>query len=163
MTPFLLSLTALILQTSYFPSLRVMVFAPFLAIVCRQGNLLLCLWLSLFCGLLLDLCNTQLSFGIFSASYLATGFLAYRNRHLFFYDNPLSIPLYTIVISSLFFAIHIFILFFLRQLPSLSLGGVLTNMLFQPLGDALYAFCWFTCPLLIYNLFRRKGNKCYHN
>jgi len=157
--PFILSLLTLFFSTLFFPSIRLVVFAPFLAVVILRKPLLLGLWAATLCGLLTDLLSSDTRFGMFALSYLIVALLLYRYKTHFFEETKRSIPLFTIFFSLIFSLIHTFLIAFFHEAISLDWKGVLTTFFLMPLVDGLYAFFWFTCPMLLYTIFSlRKRN-----
>lgn len=157
--PFCLSFFALLFAPLFFPTIRLVAFAPFLVFVFLRRPFFPSLWIATFCGLLVDLCNTDTRFGLFSLTYLVTASICYRINAYFFEDSPLSISLYTAFIASVFSIFQmIFLSFFHKSLP-FNWQVAFTNFLFMPLLDALYAFIWFSSPLVLYTIFsgRKKG------
>ena len=138
--PFLLALAALF----FFPTLSV--FTPFFAIVFQKKTFLQSLWIAALCGLLIDLLSSHARFGLFSLSHLLAAATTYRFRRHFFEEKFFSIPLYTGLIA---LSLSVFQSLFICPL------GFLTASFLMPLADMVYAFFWFTCPLMIYPLCRK--------
>jgi hypothetical protein len=108
--------------------------------------------LSLLCGLLLDLMSSEFRFGIITLTAVATTLLLYAQKKHFFEDKPLAFSLFTAVISAVFFAIHLCLVYCLDR------GAPITAALMvMPLLDGLYAFLWFTCPLKLYKYVKKRG------
>ncbi len=149
---FALSLFALFFSPLFLPSIRLTVFAPFLAILFQRKSLLISLWIAMLCGLLIDLCSSDTHFGIFALCNLCTAGLTYRFRHFFFEENPFSIPLNTMLIS---ITLSLTQLFLVQQPIPFHPQWILASFFLMPLVDALYAFFWFTCPRMLYNRLRR--------
>lgn len=149
---FFLAFFAFLFWTLFFPNLRLFCFAPFLALTFQRKSLQTSLWIAAFCGLFLDLLGSATHFGFFSLVTALCTLFCYRFRHAFFEDRLFSVPLYTALISSVFSLLHLFLF------PSLlSIKGILGSVLILPVLDALYAFLWFTCPMVLYHLFFRSA------
>ncbi|NGX47606.1 MAG: hypothetical protein K1000chlam3_00985 [Chlamydiae bacterium] len=140
--PFFLAFFAFLFSSAIFSTFRLFYFAPFLAIVLQRLPLQKSLWIASFCGLALDLLSTATRFGLYSLLTVACALLAYRFKRWFFEESLFSIPLYTALISSIFVLLQWVVL--------------IRAPLWLPLFDALYAFLWFTCPILLYNLLIKR-------
>lgn len=137
---FLLALIALLLAPNVFPSVRLLTFSPFFALVFLRKNFLTSLWIACLCGLILDLFTVDIRFGVFALCSAATAAVTFKFKSYFYEDNLFSIPLYTALISAVFSAIQ----FILLQHP------VSFNLLLMPILDACYGFIWFTVPRMVY-------------
>lgn len=157
--PFLLALFALFFSTIFFSTLRLIAFAPFFAILFVRKPYLFSLWTACLCGLLVDLCNTDIRFGLFSLGYLLTTVFAHRIKSRFFETSPLSICVYTSIISALFSVIQCILMPLFHETLSLSMRVLITSCILMPLVDALYALIWFICPMWAYQFFIRKKEK----
>lgn len=151
---FILALIAHVCGPLVFPSIRLMAFAPFLALALMRKELLPALWLCSLAGLMLDLTTSNPHFGLFAFSYFVTALATFRFRRHFYEEGLLSLPLFTILIS--FFWTLLFLLFG-GFTPNLS--SIASNLIVMPLFDALYAFFWFTCPCMMYNRFKKKPRR----
>lgn len=149
---FALALFALSFGTLFFPSIRFIVFAPFFAIVFQRKNMGSSLWIATLCGLCVDLLSSDLRFGAFAVCSLVAAAITHNLRNYFFEEKLLSIPLYTALISIVFSAAQFF---FIRHLITINLQWTLSTFLVMPMIDALYGFVWFTCPKLLYCIFKR--------
>lgn len=148
---FFLALAAFLFSTAFFPSIRLIHFAPFLALTFQRKSLLPSLWMATGCGLLMDLFASNLRFGFFSFLAALTTFFCHRFRRFFFEEKKRSLPLFTALISSVFSFLH------LLFVPSLFTGKTLLgSCIVFPILDALYAFFWFCAPLLFYDFFTRR-------
>jgi hypothetical protein len=137
---FLLALIALLLAPNVFPSIRLLTFSPFFALVFLRKNFLTSLWIACLSGLILDLFTVDIRFGVFALCSAATAAVTYKFKSYFYEDNFFSIPLFTALISTVFSIIQ----FVLLQHP------VSFNLLLMPLLDAIYGFVWFTAPRMVY-------------
>jgi len=129
--PFLLGTASLL----FIPSLKLFYFAPFLVIVLQRSSLFACLVWGAICGLFLDFLGSVLPFGMHAFLTTICVAIGFRFRKWFFEENIFSHALYTILLS--------FIMSFLDP------TGLPLSLLMTPL-DGLYAFCIFTCPILLY-------------
>lgn len=150
--PFVLALLATLFSSLLFPSLHLITFAPFLALVYMRHSFISSLWLALCAGLIIDLTNSSLTFGLNALAYLGATTLLYKERRNFFKDSGVALMLYTGCIS--LFLSFIMILF---HGISLTPAILLSDLLLMPAVDAVYAFLWFTCPIKLYHYVKRVG------
>lgn len=148
--PFLLALTAALFSNVFIPIVPLFAFAPFLAVVIMRKTLFVSLWLALLCGLIIDLVNTESRFGWYAMCYTATLFLVYPQRRHFFDDKPSALALLTAIISAVCTGIQLMLLFGIRKKLPFSWGLVFTDLIGMSFLDALYAFVWFTCSLILF-------------
>lgn len=159
--PFILALFALLFSSIFFPSLKLLPFAPFLAIAYNRSSFVRSLYLSLICGLLIDLLSSEVRFGFATLSTCMTTAILYRQKRHFFEDKPLALSLFTIVISLVFTSLSfVLVNFFGKSLP-LTRKFFMSDLVIMPLIDGAYAFFWFTCPLKFYNHIRKIGIRSY--
>lgn len=149
--PFCLSLCALFLGGIFLPTLKLLTFAPFLALVFRKKSFLSSLWIAASCGLLIDLLNTDIRFGLFALAYVSTAAILYRLHPLFFEEKPLSLFLYISLISSvLSISQYVLMNAFSKSIP-LTFPFALTSFLLMPIVDGVVAFLWLIGPLMLYS------------
>ncbi|MBS0615511.1 MAG: hypothetical protein JSR58_03045 [Verrucomicrobia bacterium] len=151
---FLLALIMTLVSTAIFPSLKLMTFAPFFALSFYRVSFPKALWIAFGCGLLLDLLSSELRFGLQALACTVISSIFYTQKRHFFEDKPLAFSAFSALIS---LALTIFLLF-LTYLP-FQVGTLLTNLIFMPVLDGLYAFLWFTCPLKLYTYIQKTGWK----
>ena len=142
--------------TALFPEIRVWAFAPFLAILFHRVAFSKALWISFFCGLLLDCLSSQLRFGLFALSHVLVSFLLYREKRHFFEEKALALSLYTILISA-FLSLFFMLFAYWSQEIEWSISLVFSDLVLMPFLDGIYAFFWFTCPLSLILYFKKYG------
>lgn len=153
--PFSLALLAHFFSPLFFPSIRLLAFAPFLILVMRNKTFYSTLWIAALVGLIVDFSSSELFFGLFSLSYTLATLISYKQSRLFFEEGLLSLAL-AAVLFSLYFSPISFLLIHLFDHPlQASATALATNFLLMPLIDGVYAFFWFTCPLFMYNQISR--------
>jgi len=136
--------------TSFFPILP---FSPYLAILYRRSEWIKALWIATLCGFILDLLSTS-PFGLHALQMLVVTICLYRFR-IYFVDKPIGLASYTALISlasTLFSRLSLII--YDSGLP-FTFKGLITDFILMPLADALYAFLFFSCPLIFYQLLRK--------
>lgn len=154
--PFTLAICFAFLGTAFFPGIRIWVFSPFLAILYHRVSFAGSLWISFFCGLLLDCISSQFRFGLFALSHVLASFFLYSQKKHFFEDKWVALSLYSWLIS---FFLSSFLMLFACMGSSLkgSLQLIVSDLFFMPLLEGIYAFLWFTCPLSLIVYFKRHG------
>ena len=135
---------------SLFP---VLPFAPYLAILYRRSEWIKALWVSTFCGLILDLLGVS-PFGLHALQMLLVTASVYRFR-IYFVDKPIGLASYTAIISLTLTLFSRFSLILYDSRLPFTFKGLITDFILMPLGDALYGFLFFSCPLILYRLLRK--------
>ena len=153
---FTLALLFMLFGTVFFPQIRIWPFTPFLVFVFHRVRFYKALWISFFCGLLLDLFSSQFRFGLFAFSHVATTFLFYKQKKHFFEDKALSLSLFTAFLSA-FLSLFLFLLCIRNEQITASFSTFFSSFIVMPCLDALYAFFWFTCPISLYAYFKKHG------
>ncbi len=155
--PFSLALFIALFGTALFPHIKFTAFAPFLALLYNKKSFSSSLWISALCGLSLDLLSSERLLGLYALSYSLTTLLAFKQKRHFFEDKPLALSLFTLLISVISTLCQILLIsIFDRSLP-LSGKLFLTDIILMPMVDALYAFLWFSCPMMLYLHIQRVG------
>lgn len=134
-----------------FPMTRLVAFAPFFAILYHRTLRLRALWIASLCGLILDCANAQMRFGTFAFSFCATTFILHRQKRHFFEEKPLSLVLFTILISIVSSTLHLLFLAMFESPPPFSTATLILDILGMSILDGLYAFFWFYLPMVFYS------------
>ncbi len=155
--PFTLALFFALFGSALIPHVRLLAFSPFLALLYTRSSFLSAIWIASLCGLILDLFSSEFRLGIHALAYcLTTLFLYWQKKH-FFEDKPLALSLFTLLISASETIVQLLLIcIFDRTLP-ISSKLLATDLLLMPIADAIYAFLWFSCPMLLYLYFQKKG------
>ena len=157
--PFLLALFAAIFGSVFFPYLHLSFFAPFIALTYYAATLSKALWISVGCGLILDLISSEFRFGLYTLTFVLATLLLYSQKRHFFEDKPLAFSLFASVIAAvLTFLQFILVHLFDRGVPYSALT-LFTDVILMPAVDGLYAFLWFTCPIRLYIYIKKVGWK----
>ncbi|MBI3236693.1 MAG: hypothetical protein HYZ48_03200 [Chlamydiales bacterium] len=158
--PLFLAILALLFGTALFPNLHLFAFSPFFAIVYNKRSLIASLWITALCGTFLDLISSELTFGLTPLYLVLTTCALYRAKKHFFEDKPLSLSLFTALISSVATLLHIATTtIFDRAIHTLSWKFALIDLIIMPMIDAIYAFIWFYLPMRGYLHIRKVGFK----
>lgn len=157
--PFLLALFVALFRTAFLPSLSLMAFAPYLAILFQRKTFLTSLWIAFGCGLICDLLTSQNPFGLCALNFVLTTLLLHSQKRHFFEDRSLTLCVFTFCISSLSTLIQLLLFVMIGQPIGFSAPLILTDLLIMPLFDALYAAVWFIGPMKLYEYIRKQGLK----
>lgn len=153
----LLSLFAIAALFALFPFCQLLSFSPLLALLYHRFPLDRCLLLGALCGLYMDLITPDLRLGIQGLGYVLTTLLLFPHKRHFFADKPLSICLFTALIS-LVSTLILWILLPLSGHPfTLSKMLLVTDLICLPCIDMVYAFLCFCCPLILYSSIKKRG------
>ncbi len=156
---FFLAFIPFLLSPALLPKLRLTFWAPFIVFCYYRFPLIICLWISLACGLSIDLISSTHSFGMHMLAYSVTTGLLYGRKKFFFEDEITTIPLLTIFFSLAWTVIQASLVHLFGGNLGISLAWVFTDLIIMPLLDGLYAFVWFTVPLILWNKTRKWHRK----
>ncbi len=141
MLPFLTALSCQLFFPLLLPKLQLLFFAPYLVVILYHKALLTALWHALFCGVIVDVFAATPLFGYTSINYVVTLLILHTRKHNFFEDKLGTIPLMTLLFSSLS---TLFTLF--EQQALFSPRWIVTDLFEMALLDATFAFIFFSLP-----------------
>ena len=128
-------------------------FSPFLAITSYYRPRTNVLWVSMACGLIMDVFSSS-SFGIYAFSYALTSSILFRYR-IYFLEKPIGFSIFTSIFSLLStIAIRFFLIFDKVSLP-MSWKSFIIDFLVMPFLDGVYSFLFFSIPLILYRLIHK--------
>ena len=156
---FCLAVFATFFGSVFFPSLRLSFFAPFLALSYHASTLSKSLWISLACGLILDLISSEFKFGLYTLTYVLATLILYAQKKHFFEDKPLALSIFTSFIAAVLTILQFVLIHLFDRGISFSTLTLLTDVIFMSALDGLYAFLWFTCPMRLYIYIKKVGWK----
>lgn len=148
---FLIACVMALLEGALFPELRLLPFAPFLALAYYRLSFPSALWAALGTGLLFDLMTAEMRFGLYALNFLLVTTIFYHQKKHFFEDKSLAFSLYTALIS-----LGSTLLLFPFHDLAFSLPSLISDLIIMPLIDGLYAFLWFTTPVKLYKYLNEK-------
>ena len=154
---FVFCLTLTIVSPLLIPNIRLTFFSPFLIMACYKKNLQNCLWIAFICGLILDLLSSNSRLGIHAFNYCLTLIVLYPQKRNFFADSLSTLPIMTFLFSAFSTFFMATVLYSLEMINMLSWQWFATDLLVMPVGDAIYAFCCFIAPALLFGRTRRRG------
>lgn len=114
--------------------------------MCYKRPLLACLWLSIACGVIMDMLGAHTRIGFFAVTYWITTAILYRLKQQFFEDKLSTLPVMTFFFAIFSTIIQAILLNAMGVTLHLTGQWVVTDLLMYPLADALYALLWFAIP-----------------
>ena len=154
---FFLAVMASLFGTLFFPHIRILTFSPFLALTYNRTSLVSSMWIAALCGLILDLTSSELRIGTCALNFCITTLFLYRQKKHFFEDKLLALSLFTALISTVSTIVQLFLSSLFGSAFRLTAKLLFTDLIAMPLVDAVYAFLWFSCPILLYAYCKRVG------
>lgn len=140
-----------------FPTLHVNWLAPFLILVFYRKEWLGALWISLFCGLIIDLSEPTLRFGFHALNYCVATFFIYKYKQNFFCEKLFTLPLLSFVFS-LLVSCSALIFSSLMENVSLSIKNFLLQTVSLASATALYSLIAFNFSFFL----KRKRKQQYY-
>lgn len=154
--PFFLALIATGYASVLLTTMRLHTFAPFLALLYSRCSRMASFWISSLCGLIFDLLGSELRFGAHSLSFGLATLLLYQQKKHFNDEKPLVLSLFTFQLS-LCVTLALLLFSFLSRLSfGLNVKWIAVDFILMAFFDALYAFLWFSCPMMFYSHLRRR-------
>lgn len=144
------------------PTFRLLYFSPFLILVYYQKPYSSSLWISIACGLILDLLASNVRFGLYALNFAMTAAIIYKQRWNFFADSFSTLPIMTFLFSFTSTVIQALLFYIFAKPIPLSLAWVFTDLLAFPALDAIFAVVWFLIlpslsQFFFFNLSSRLG------
>jgi rod shape-determining protein MreD len=144
---FFYSLLQVLIFPMLFPSWHLTFFAPFLIFSYYRSSFLSCLWLSLLCGIIIDILSAAPYLGIHAMNYCVVTWILYQQKQNYFEDSLSTLPLLTAFFAVLSTLIQAVLMYLTNSPIDFSWLWVSSDLIKMSLWDALYAFMWFTVPL----------------
>jgi rod shape-determining protein MreD len=141
----------------FFPSLRLLFFAPFLVFCFYHHSKKTCLWLAFLCGLFVDLLSSYMRLGIYALNYCLTVQLLYSQKRHFFQDSRSTLPILTYLFALLSTCLHASLLYSFGKEVGLSWEWIKTDLLGMPIRDAIYTTIAFTFPSMLFNQVSKRS------
>jgi cell shape-determining protein MreD len=161
--PFLFSALFAIFGTALTQEIKLFAFSPFLAILYNRLNFQKSLWSASLCGLMIDLLSAEFALGLYALNYCLTTLLLFNQKKHFLEDKPLALSLFTMLISIVSTVLQwLLMCIFERGLP-LSTKLLLTDLIAMPLLDAVYAYVWLSCPMMLYLHIKKIGWRAFYS
>ena len=139
---------------AFFPHIKLICFAPFLAVLFIQTKATIALWLSALTGVFADLFSSHF-FGMYALVFVLVCALLYRQKR-FFAVKPINLAIYTAIISVVITIIEPVLLFLFEKKVLLSWKWFFTDLIIMPTLDGLYAIVWFAYPIKLYDIVKKQ-------
>lgn len=133
----------------FLPQLALMFFAPFIVITYYYKDKISCLWLSLVCGLIIDLLSDNNRLGVYALNYCLTTFILYRQKYHFFEDNLTTFPIMTFLFSCFSSLLQALLLYLFGKGIIFSWDWFKLDIILFPFIDSLFAALCFTLPFFL--------------
>ena len=153
--PFMLALVATVFLNVFFPRVHLQTFTPFLPFLYARCSRTSSLWIAALCGLILDLLGSH-RLGAHMLAFSAATLILYGQKRHFYEEKPLALCLFTWLLSVIL-TILLFFFTFLSASPAMRLEWLLIDFIMMPSFDALYAFIYFSCPMIMYTYIQKIG------
>ena len=139
--------------TAFFPHIRLVPFAPFLALIIMEKKLIHALWIAAACGLFLDLLQYQDHFGLYALGHVLATLVLYKQRRLLFFHKQFSLPLFATLFALIASGIHYLSLIFTGTPPFTSWGWLIADTFSTSLLDGLATALFYSLPFELYHRF----------
>lgn len=150
--PFSICLLSTLFIPLFFPSLRLVAFAPLITLIISRFSLPISLWLSTLLGLIIDCLSLSTPLGLFAISHCLSTLLIYRYRKYFLEEKVFIFALYSTLFSFVSTLI-IFILFALIEIRlKLNFFILFSDLILMPIIDGVYACVFVLLPMSFYQL-----------
>lgn len=139
-----------------FASSPLLYFAPFMILAFYRTPFNHALWWAFACGCVVDLFSSQTPLGTYALNYCCTTFLLYKTKDHFFEDRLSTLPVMTLLFSTLSNSLQGILLYAFGKAFHLSLEWVQEELILTPLKTALFAIFAFTLPVIAVQRLRRR-------
>ena len=136
---FLLCFSLLLGFFSFFRSISLLYFVPYLAVTILQSSFLPSLYAAFFVGCIWDSLYA-LPFGLFSLTYVFTTYVTYRIREVFFHDQAIHIAFFSTIYAAIFFLFFPLVHFLIEPDKS-GIKMDVSLLIFCSFLNGLYTFC----------------------
>jgi hypothetical protein len=133
----------------FYPSAQIAFLAPFIMTVYYQKSYLTSLWISLVCGLILDILSFTGRMGMMGLSYTLASMILYKYRLHFFGDRQSTLPIMTFFFGVLSTIFLWSLSYAFEQNFVFSILSFLQELTLFPLFSAAYAYMAFIFPFAI--------------
>jgi rod shape-determining protein MreD len=154
---FLFCLSLTLATPTLFPSIRLSFFVPFLIISMYKNTLPTTLWLGFLCGFILDLLSSYPRLGMHAFNFCLVLFLLFPQKRYFFADSLTTLPIMTFFFASFSSLLMLMMTYGFEINHVLSWQWAATDLIIMPAIDAVFAFCCFILPGLLFGKPRKRG------
>ncbi len=156
---FLCSLLLTLFGPILWPSVQVAFFVPFIVIAYYQKPYLTSLWISLLCGVILDVLFPSNRMGLWCMSYTLTTMMLFKYRMHFFGDRQSTLPIMTFLFSLVSTGFYCGVSYFFDKNMGMSFLAMTKELLLIPFENAVYAYLMILLPVSVVKRIKsRKTN-----
>ena len=138
---------------TFFPSLKICFFIPFLAFSLYNLSFIKLLWISFASGLVFDALSSQYVLGAYSLSFTMTSLACYRLKKIFYQEKKITFFIVTLLFSIVNTSM-ITLLFSDISLKNLTWKWLATDLLIYPVIEGISAFLIYTLPPIALRSFK---------
>jgi len=150
LAPFCVCFLAMIFFPLFFPSIRILSFAPLITLIISRLSRPIALWLATLSGVIIDLYSIATPFGFFALNYCIATLLIYQYRKYFLEEKIHIFALYSILFSFVSTFIG-FILFAVIEVQlKLNIFTLFSDLILMPIFDGVYAYIVVLFPISAY-------------
>lgn len=153
----LFSLSFTLFMPVFFPHLSLLYFAPLLVICFYHYSFETCLWIALWCGLVLDLLSSGSHLGLYALNFILTVALLYAQKRHFFSDRLSTLPIMTFFFSDLFSLFQLLLFYVFEKGVGISGEFLFRELILVPFWNASFAFFVFELPFWLFGKKQRKA------
>lgn len=156
---FAIALLSFVFLPTFFPTISLFYFVPFIILSYYQFSYIGSLWISLACGTIIDCFSVHAFFGLNAFVYCLTTSLLYHQRSIFFADRLSTLPVMTGLFS--FTATLIFMLSasILERKQIFSMTLFITDLVIMPFFDSVYVLIFFVLPFKLLHTRQRLSRR----
>ena len=144
-----------------YPGIKLAYYAPLIVTCYYRLPFILCLWVSISCGLVLDILSSNHMFGMHALNYCISTLLIYGRKQNFYEDSISTIPVLTAFFSATSTLLQLGLLYTLGSNFAITLEWIVTDVILMTLLDSIYAFSCFTLPFILLNM-RPKRSRSFN-
>jgi rod shape-determining protein MreD len=153
---FFISIFSMIVFSSLL-EIKFIFFAPLIIFLFYRTSIISILWISAILGLIQDLLSSNF-FGFNTLCYTLTTMTLYKGKR-FFNEKPVNLSIFTAVYSIIFSIFSPILFFIFDKKINLSIKCLGTDLIMYPILDGIYAFLFFSIPIIILEKITKYGFK----
>ena len=147
---FLTGLCLTLFAPVIWPSMHLAFFIPFIVTAYYQKSHISCLWMSLICGVILDILFFSNRMGLWGVSYSLTTLMLYKYRMHFFGDRQSTLPIMTFFFALVSTAFFWSLSYVFEKSYVFSGLPFMKELFVLPVLNVAYAYLVFLLPERIY-------------
>ena len=154
---FVSALSFTLLSPVILPWMRLAYFVPFIILLFYKKPFAAVLWISLGCGLILDILSSHVRFGLYAVAFTLTTAILYRQKRHFFADSISTLPLMTFLFSLISTLIHVILIHLFENSLPFSTIWLIKDVIIMPILDGIFAFSLYVLPFILFGKPARRG------